>query len=323
MLKYSNKLNLLGQSVELDLLRDNLCEYWLLCIGGLKGQRVSFTIPQFIYGVAQPFTITECLTDNKQIEGSDKLKERLDYRYWALEDKLPYQFGLKNFIDYYNSKGQLTIVGNGNSLNGSVEALFTGITVEKLEFKNLDIQNITILDNMFNNAEIKYLSLEGIKFGKIKSMERVFTQSHINNTIDLSMLDIQECKTFNSCFKCCRGVQRIILPRTQLKVDTDMTKQFNMCYDLEDVNIQDIQQSQLVKNNSMFKRCDKLEKINLSGFTDIDRPWIQINNCKNLKHVIISKNTAEKQGITKSTVKNIEDFLKAQSDQRNVQITFE
>lgn len=79
LFKYIKKLELINQPIQLDILRDNIGDYWLIRIDGLNGRKVKFTIPSFIYGIIDPLLFTERNAKGipTQVE-VDKLEERFN-----------------------------------------------------------------------------------------------------------------------------------------------------------------------------------------------------------------------------------------------------
>lgn len=175
LFKYIKKLELINQPIQLDILRDNIGDYWLIRIDGLEGRKVKFTIPSFIYGIIAPLQFTEQNANGipTQVE-VDKLEERFDDTHWRKDDIFCYQFAQHRFLLYDNLFEELTIVGNGNALYGSASGLFSEITTKKLKFISFDIQRLTKLDYMFSNQYINSLDIRGIKFGKILSVKQMY-----------------------------------------------------------------------------------------------------------------------------------------------------
>ena len=137
LFKYIKKIELINQPIQLDILRDNIGDYWLIRIDGLEGRKVKFAIPSFIYGIIAPLQFTEQNANGipTQVE-VDKLEERFDDTHWRKDDIFCYQFAQHRFLLYDNLFGELTIVGNGNALYGSASGLFSEITTKIIQLED-------------------------------------------------------------------------------------------------------------------------------------------------------------------------------------------
>lgn len=320
LFKYIKKLELIRQPIQLDILKDNIGDYWLIRVDGLEGKKVKFTIPSFIHGIVQPLQFTEQTANGipTQVE-VDKLEERFDDTHWKKDDILYCQFGQHRFLMYNNPFGELTIVGNGNTLFGSAIDLFSEINTKELKFIHFDIQRLTRLDYMFRGQCINSLDLRGIKFGGILSIEQMFRRQLVDGTIDLTSLDLQRCETFKNCFHSCFDTKHIILPKTKMKVKTDMSRMLYMCVNLEAVEMQNIfQDHQILLERGIIERCDKLKEIDLSTLIKLERPWLTLVQCKNLKQVKLNSQSLQKEGLKDK--ERISEYIRAIQHSQEVQV---
>lgn len=321
LFKYIKKIELINQPIQLDILRDNIGDYWLIRIDGLEGRKVKFTIPSFIYGIIAPLQFTEQNANGipTQVE-ADKLEERFDDTHWRKDDIFYYQFAQHRFLLYDNLFGELTIVGNGNALYGSASGLFSEITTKKLKFISFDIQRLTKLDYMFSYQYISSLDIRGIKFGEILDVKQMFRQQLINGTIDLTNIDLQKCETFKECFYETAGISKVVLPKTKIEKETSLIGMFAYSSDLKEINIEDLEIQRKQDIEYMFKLCYNLGKIDLSKIKKIDTDNIPkaIDRCVSIREIKLYSGRLNKQ-----EREAIESKILLQQEQKTLKIIWE
>lgn len=278
-IKYSNKLQIIQQDTKMQFVRDNSGEYWIIRININQNTDRVISVPNFIVGIMQPIHIKNKNTG---------YRERFDDSYWSKENCIDEFSGIQPFIEFFNPKKTLTIVGPNKPIIGKVSQLFNYLQVKELRFKQFDIQKIEDLDQMFSGQEIEHLDLSGIKFGKIQRMARMFEQAYIGGKLDLSMLDIQECESFKECFSYTFGLTDIILPKAKIYKPVVIDRMFNNCKSLRNVNINDLHIQNIFQGIEMFKRCNEIERIDLSNLNTTQEIFNLIINCKRLKRLVLS-----------------------------------
>lgn len=246
--RYCTKLQVLQQDISLNFVRDNIGEYWLIQVKLDQSTARVFKIPDFVAGITQPVQV---------ITNSTGYRWRFDSQNWKKEDCVDEFQDVSPFIQFYNPKKTFTIVGPNKPLMGKVAYLFSQFQAKELKFKQFDIQEIGELDSMFEFQRIGILDLSGIKFGKVQSISRMFEHAYIDRTVDLSMIDLQECKTFKYCFSYTSGITNVIFPETKITEPVILDRMFSNCNQLKSVNIEDLHISNVFQSSEVFNRCNR------------------------------------------------------------------
>ena len=278
-LRYCNKLQIIQQDTKMGFVRDNIGEYWLIQINSNQNTDRVISIPNFIVGLMQPIYI------KKQKHG---IQKRFDDSYWSKENCIGESLGIQSFIEFFNPKKTLTIVGPNKPIIGRVSYLFNQMQAKELKFKQFDIQKIEDLDLMFSGQRIEHLDLSGIKFGKIQGMARMFEHACIGGKLDLSMIDIQECRSFKDCFSYTFDLTDIILPKARIYKPVVIDRMFNNCKSLRNVNINDLHIQNVFQSREMFKSCNEIERIDLSNLNTTQEIFNLVKNCRRLKRLVLS-----------------------------------
>lgn len=278
-LRYCNKLQIIQQDTKMGFVRDNIGEYWLIQINSNQNTDRVISIPNFIVGLMQPIHIKNKNTG---------YRKRFDDSHWGIENCIDKFSGIHSFIEFSNPKKTLTIVGPNKPIIGKVSYLFNYLQAKELRFKQFDIQKIEDLDSMFSGQEIEHLDLSGIKFGKVQGMARMFEHTYIGGKLNLSMLDIQECESFKECFSYTFGLTDVILPKARIYKPVVIDRMFNNCKSLRNVNINDLHIQNVFQSREMFKRCNEIERIDLSNLNTTQEMFNLVINCRRLKSLVLS-----------------------------------
>lgn len=314
--RYVKKLSLINSSLRLSFIRDNFGDYWLSNLRTSEMKDITFKIPGFVSGIIGTVSELQFTPIQIQNESEKDTRARLNSTNWDLKVYNP-DFHIDNLIQYTNPNGTITLVGNGKRLKGNMKRLLNNVQAKKTQFKSFNIELITDLSMMFYGCDTNELDISGITFGQIESLEQAFRQSYIDNDIDLSEMDLQNCKNYNYCFHLSNGIKRVKFPRIKIDKDTQLKHVFQHQQDLEAVDMQLVTSDQIINQKSMFRDCPSIKSIDLYGVYDITNIETLIQNCRQLKEIILSR-----KGKTPERLVEIETILKKIQQLENLKVTW-
>lgn len=284
--KYCKKLSIVKHSLKVSFIRDNFGDYWLANFGTLEMEDLTFKIPNFVQGIIGTVPGLEFKKVSIQNESEDSVDARFNSSKWDLSsDKSDIR--IDNLIQYTNPIGTLTIIGNGRALRGNMERLINNVHAKKIQFKSFNIEPITDLDTMFYGCNTGELDISGITFGKIESLANAFRCSYIGSDIDLSGMDLQNCKNYNQCFLLSGGIKRVRFPGVEIDRDTQLKYVFQHQQHLEAVDMQLVTSDTALKQKLLFRSCPNLKNIDLQGIYDIDNLDTLVERCYELKEIVL------------------------------------
>ena len=102
LFKYIKKIELINQPIQLDILRDNNGDYWLIGLEYLGNGDFSAIIPNFIYGITSIINITKAYIDD----------DRFRFNYIQNKEISDIELNYQKSIIGYNAGGKLTVKGS-------------------------------------------------------------------------------------------------------------------------------------------------------------------------------------------------------------------
>ena len=183
---------------------------------------------------------------------------------------------LKN--NKFENEGKYSFKIIFNDIVTNMKSFFSNcLTITSLDFSNFNTFNITDMSFMFNECyylkEIKGLN----KFitNKVRDMNHMFEHCHELEYLDLSSFDTSKVTNmgymFNQCHKLkeIKGLNKFITNR--VKGFRGMIGMFQLCEELEYLDLSNFDTSKVDDMSWMFSNCNKLKYLNLLNFTIIKK----------------------------------------------------
>ena len=130
LFKYIKKIELINQPIQLDILRDNIGDYWLIGLEYLGNGDFSAIIPNFIYGITSIINITKAYIDD----------DRFRFNYIQNKEISDIELNYQKSIIGYNAGGKLTIIGPNKQLKGNLRYFLHEVKAQCIEFKRSVMQ---------------------------------------------------------------------------------------------------------------------------------------------------------------------------------------
>lgn len=276
-----------------------------LNLPGINIDTFEFRIPSFVHGFIHMSEIVRVIECNGEIliDNGPRAKEFpeiiKDIEKYTKEE-------LKDLMKTVNNQGfvrHLIINGNGIKIHGDLAKTFMSLRADTIKFKNIDASEIRNTRQMFAYQTLRHIDLSGITFGELKRSSEMFSGCRNLESIDISNISMRSDIDAELMFWQCTNLKEIKLPRIELGKRGDLTRLCRGCGNLikinseniivkeEDIGLNDIQE--------MFKRIDKIERIDLSGI-DYERlknlamlSLSVINKTDNLHELILKYPTSD------------------------------
>ena len=153
----------------------------------------------------------------------------------------------------------------------TMEGIFSKcIKIEYLNLSNFDTSEVTNMSFMFNECK-KLKEIKGINnfiTNKVTKMDAMFQECYELERLDLSNFDTSNvkdmCYMFNECYKLkeIKGINKFKTYNV-----TTMDSMFQLCKELENLDLSDFDTSNVIDMSNMFNECNKLKYLNLKNFT--------------------------------------------------------
>ena len=151
--------------------------------------------------------------------------------------------------------------------------------LENLDLSNWDTSNVTNMRGMFNQC-YKLKEIKGLnKFitKKVESLEGMFQKCNELEYLDLSNWNISNVTNmnymFNSCFKL-KDIKK--MKNKNLNKLLSVEGMFQLCIELESLDLSDFDTSNITNMNMMFASCKKLKSI--KGINKFNTKKVEIMN---------------------------------------------
>ena len=253
--RYKEKCKLLGI--------ENIFEYRLI-----KGDRVRLDRVKDTEDTGR-LVIPSFITDIKSVAGIDGRVRR-----GVLED-------CKYSEVYIENRGDLEI---------DVGGLCRGMLSSKLKVRFKHPECVVGMQDMFKeDIYLVEIDISSFDTRKVTDMNSMFNWCKGLEEIDISNLDMSGVESIYSMFNCCKLLRRVDMSKIKTNTNkvTDMSYLFNMCYNLEEIDISCLDTSKVEDMSYIFNDCKLLKKVDLSGLdtSKVEDMRGMFKGCESLKDV--------------------------------------
>lgn len=177
----------------------------------------------------------------------------------------------------------------GNQIN-SLSKLFCNLDTltNIIGFDTIDLTNIVIMDAIFQSTGVETISLTNLNLENVSRLDNLFAYCQNLKTVDLSNWIVPNLEYCNGMFAQCPKLTTVEGLNTWNKTSIiDCKKMFLLCKSLQNINVNGFDVSQVKGVESMFEECTSLKYINISNW-DFEHVYIMekmFKGCKNLETV--------------------------------------
>ena len=148
----------------------------------------------------------------------------------------------------------------------------------ELNLSNFDTSKVVEMENMFDSCEsLIELDLSNFDTSKVTDMRHMFCGCSSLKELDVSNFDTSSVTTMRGMFYHCRSLIELDLSNFDTSSVTSMENMFDGCMSLKELDLSHFKMSQveassmfnIPKRSSMFKDCQSLISLNLSGFDTV------------------------------------------------------
>ena len=148
----------------------------------------------------------------------------------------------------------------------------------KLDLSNFDTSKVTDMRHMFGGCHsLTELNVSNFDTSKVSNMGSMFEECKSLSHLDLSSFDTSNVTNMYCMFRGCKSLKKVDLSNFDTSSVKDMQHMFEGCMSLKELDLSHFKMSQveassmfnIPKRSSMFKDCQSLISLNLSGFDTV------------------------------------------------------
>ena len=135
------------------------------------------------------------------------------------------------------------------------------------ELNNLDISNITSMNNMFARCNsLTNLDVSNFDTSNVTDMGSLFYNCRALTSLDLSNFDTSNVTDMSHMFGYCEDLTSLDVSNFNTNNVTTMTGMFQVCNSLTNLDVSKFNASKVTNMDSMFYGCNKLTNLDVSNF---------------------------------------------------------
>ena len=183
--------------------------------------------------------------------------------------------------------------------------MFYGCTaLAYINFKDINASNVTDMSRMFSGcSKLIEVNLQNINAINVEDVSCMFLDCA--SLTDITLIDINiPNANMSSLFEGCKKLMEIELQNVDTSNVTDMSYMFHGCTSLRNIKLYDINTSNVKNMSNMFDNCISLEKVDLTAWntSKVSNMSNMFRDCKNLRE-------ADLYRLDFSNVKNIDQMF--------------
>lgn len=192
---------------------------------------------------------------------------------------------------FYNTQNikQVRIIVRNPSKICSMQGMFKGQQVERVEFVNVVQDNAIQMKEMFYGCyKLKHVDFGQQYFNNVTDIEKMFEGCEQLTYIDLTHFTFDKCTTASRMFYNCHSIQEIKLPYISNNHLKQVREMFSGCYRLYHIrNFDKYISEKCIDTQALFYKCRSIEKIYIDAFDmrQVRQTVCMFAECTSLKQI--------------------------------------
>lgn len=151
--------------------------------------------------------------------------------------------------------------------HGSLDCLFQGQGVERIDLSGFDTSDVTSMRRMFYGCnKLRELNISSFNTSKVTDMVGMFSGCSGLTELDLHNFDTKNVIDMKNMFQHCTKLTNLDVSSFDTANVTSMENMFSGCFSLPSIDVSSFDTSNVTDMSLMFGSCRNLKSLDLSNF---------------------------------------------------------